>query len=145
MSQPTIDTSPEKVKKAARASQSNLESHEDRDTIIKRLEEKDNIKPTNFARHGRGADQGQARRGRLQAHARAWVTPEPGAGLIRDKPKLIAPTELYAYPGRGGLLVYALDEEGNRIPLKEGEERGEEAAEVRQHQEPAQRRAWAAA
>src|SRR5262249_18498637 len=54
--------------------------------------------------------------------ARVWVTPEPGAGLIRDTPKLIAPTELYAYPGRGGLLVFALDEKGERIPLKEGEE-----------------------
>ncbi|MGD0043762.1 MAG: hypothetical protein ABSE84_25715, partial [Isosphaeraceae bacterium] len=38
------------------------------------------------------------------------------AGLIRDTPVLIAPTDLYAYPGRGGALVYALDEQGNRIP-----------------------------
>ena len=30
---------------------------------------------------------------------REWVTPEPGAGLIRDTPVLIAPTDLYAYPG----------------------------------------------
>ncbi len=50
---------------------------------------------------------------------REWVTPEPGAGLIRDTPKLIAPSELFAYPGRGGLLVYALDEKGNRIPETE--------------------------
>ena len=34
--------------------------------------------------------------------------------------------ELYAYPGRGGLLVYALDENGERIPLKEGEEDDEQ-------------------
>ena len=51
--------------------------------------------------------------------AREWVTPEPGAGLIRDTPALIAVTELYAYPGRGGLLVYELDKEGNRIPDKD--------------------------
>ena len=58
-----------------------------------------------------------------------WVTPEPGAGLIRDMPELIAPTELYAYPGRGGLLVYARDEEGEQDQaLKEGEERGEAAS-----------------
>ena len=49
---------------------------------------------------------------------RSWVTPEPGAGLIRDTPKLIAPTELYAYPGRGGLLVFALDEKGERIKVR---------------------------
>ena len=47
--------------------------------------------------------------------ARVWVTPEPGAGLIRDTPKLIAPTELFAYPGRGGLLVYKLDEKGEAL------------------------------
>ncbi len=34
-------------------------------------------------------------------------------------PELIAPTELYAYPGRGGALVYALDDDGKRIPEDE--------------------------
>ena len=48
--------------------------------------------------------------------------PEPGAGLIRDTPVLIAPTELYAYPGRGGALVYELDEQGNRKPDTEKKE-----------------------
>ncbi len=47
---------------------------------------------------------------------REWVSPEPGAGLIRDTPVLIAPSDLYAYPGRGGFLVYDLDEAGNRKP-----------------------------
>ena len=70
---------------------------------------------------------------------RDWVTPEPGAGLIRDTPELIAPTELYAYAGRGGLLVFALDEEGNKIKLKEGEEEEKRPQKLRQHQEPSQR------
>ncbi len=121
VSQPTITTSPEKVKAAAQASSSNLSRPEDRETIIKRLEEKEKIKPTDFT-------------GKVEAQIkvkidpvaftpkRGLVTPEPGAGLIRDKPKLVAPTDLYAYPGRGGLLVYAVDEEGNKIKLKEGEE-----------------------
>ncbi len=39
-----------------------------------------------------------------------------GRGLIRDTPVLIAPSELYAYPGRGGFLVFALDADGNRQP-----------------------------
>ena len=47
--------------------------------------------------------------------------PEPGAGLIRDTPELIAPTELYAYPGRGGALVYELDEQRQPDP-RYGEE-----------------------
>ncbi len=48
-----------------------------------------------------------------------WVTPEPGAGLIRDQPELIAPDDLYAYPNRGGYLVFATDEKGERIPADE--------------------------
>ncbi len=120
-SRPTINTSPEKVKKAAQASESNLNRKEERDAIIKRLEENEKIVPTHFAdaveeqiKVKLVADQFKPQRD--------WVTPEPGAGLIRDTPKLIAPSELYAYPGRGGILMYALDDAGNRIPLKEGEE-----------------------
>jgi hypothetical protein len=108
VSQPTIDTNPEKVKAAAQASSSNLSRPEDRETIIKRLEEKEDIKPTDFA----GKVEAQIKV-KIDAVAytpkRGLVTPEPGAGLIRDKPKLVAPTDLFAYPGRGGLLVYAVD------------------------------------
>jgi hypothetical protein len=126
VSKPTIDTTPELVKQAAEVSDNNLSRKEERDTIIKRLEEREKIKPTNFA----GAVEEQIKvqlTGEPYKPKRDWVTPEPGAGLIRDTPKLIAPSELYAYPGRGGLLVYALDENGNKIPLKEGEEEEKKA------------------
>jgi hypothetical protein len=120
-SRPTINTTPEKVKKAAEQSRNNLDRKEERDFIVKRLEENEKIVPTHFA----DAVEEQIKV-KLDPVAytpkRDWVTPEPGAGLIRDTPKLIAPTELFAYPGRGGILMYALDDEGNRIPLKEGEE-----------------------
>jgi hypothetical protein len=125
VSRPTIDTSPEQVKKAAEQSESNLNRHEERETIIKNLEEREKITPTNFA----GTVEDQIKVTLVPDNykaARPWVTPEPGAGLIRDKPELIAPSELYAYPGRGGLLVFALDKEGERIPLKEGEEKEEQ-------------------
>ncbi|HWE40506.1 MAG TPA: hypothetical protein VG406_28420 [Isosphaeraceae bacterium] len=52
-----------------------------------------------------------------------WVTPEPGAGLIRDQPELIAPDNLYAYPNRGGYLLFATNEKGDRI-----EDTGKDAA-----------------
>jgi hypothetical protein len=120
VSKPTINTTPEQVKKAAEVAKNNLDRKEDRDTIIKRLEEKDNIKPTNFA----GSVEEQIKVKLVADNYKAkreWVSPEPGAGLIRDTPKLIAPSELYAYPGRGGLLVYALDEQGERKPAKEDE------------------------
>ena len=116
-SKKTITTTPEEIKKAAQASESNLNRREERTTIVQRLEEK-GIKDTSFAK-----DVDDQVKTLLVADnfksAREWVTPEPGAGLIRDTPKLLAPSELFAYPGRGGLLVYALDENGNRIPETE--------------------------
>jgi hypothetical protein len=112
--QTTIDTSPEQIKKAAQQSQSNLSRQEKRETIIERLLAK-GIKDSDFA----DVVEKQVKTALVPTDykaARELVTPEPGAGLIRDEPKLIAVTELYAYPGRGGILIYDLDEEGNRKP-----------------------------
>ncbi len=111
---PTISTTPEKVKQVTQQSESNLTRREDRDTIVKNLEEK-GIKDNNFTK----LVDDQVKTALVSDEykpAREWVSTEPGAGLIRDTPVLIAPTELYAYPGRGGLLVYELDEKtGERI------------------------------
>ena len=112
--QKTIDTTPEKIKQAAQASESNLSRQDKRETIIERLA-KDGIKDSDFAKVVDEQVKTALVPDDFKA-AREWVTPEPGAGLIRDTPTLIAVTELYAYPGRGGLLVYELDKDGNRIP-----------------------------
>jgi hypothetical protein len=112
-SKKTITTTPEEITKAAQASEGNLNRPEERTTIVQKLEEK-GIKDTSFAREVDDQVKTLLVADNFKS-AREWVTPEPGAGLIRDTPKLIAPSELYAYPGRGGLLVYALDEKGNRI------------------------------
>jgi hypothetical protein len=131
---PTIDTTPEKIKSATQASESNLNRPEPRDTIIKNLEEK-GIKASNFAKvvddqvkTALVADDYKA--------AREWTSPEPGAGLIRDTPVLIAPTELYAYPGRGGLLVYALDENGERIPDTDADKQTDKVSRRRRRRRP---------
>jgi len=113
-SKKTITTTPEEIKKAAQASEGNLTRREERATIIQRLEEK-GIKDTSFSKEVDDQVKTLLVADNFKS-AREWITPEPGAGLIRDMPKLIAPSELFAYPGRGGLLVYALDEKGNRIP-----------------------------
>ena len=110
----TIKTTPEQIKQATKVSQSNLDRPEARDTILDRLKEQ-KITDSDFAKvvdsHVKTVlvpDDYKAER--------EWITPEPGAGLIRDTPLLITATNLYAYPGRGGLLVYELDKDGNRIP-----------------------------
>jgi hypothetical protein len=110
----TLATTPDEIKAATKQSSSNLNRHEEPEKIIKNLEEK-GIKNSNFAK----VVEDQVKTALVPADykaAREWVSPEPGAGLIRDTPVLIAPSDLYAYPGRGGFLVFALDSEGNRIP-----------------------------
>ena len=125
VSKKAIDTTPDQIKKAAESADTNIGRRRERGDIVKKLEE-EGIKPTNFANQVE-----ETSKSVLVADAfkpdREWVTPEPGAGLIRDQPVLIAPENLFAYPGRGGALVYALDEQGNRIPDTEKKEAPKEA------------------
>jgi hypothetical protein len=133
--QKSIDTSPDQVKKAAELSQSNLTRTEKRETIIDKLAEK-GIKDSDFAKV---VDE-QVKTALVSDNykaAREWVTPEPGAGLIRDQPILITVTELYAYPGRGGILLFDLDENGNRIPDKDAGKEAAPEARRRRRRRPA--------
>jgi len=114
LSKQSIQLTPEEVKKRAQAADTNLNRRQERDDIIKVLET-GGIKPTNFSKEVQDAAKMVLIADNYKPE-REWVTPEPGAGLIRDTPVLIAPTDLYAYPGRGGALVYDLDENGNRKP-----------------------------
>ena len=114
LSKQSIQLTPDEVKKRAQAADTNLNRRQERDDIIKVLET-GGIKPTNFSKEVQDAAKMVLIADNYKPE-REWVTPEPGAGLIRDTPVLIAPTDLYAYPGRGGALVYDLDENGNRKP-----------------------------
>src|SRR5271157_1270341 len=114
LSKKAIELTPDEVKKRAEAADTNINRRQDRDEIIKALET-GGIKPTNFSKEVQDAAKTVLLADNYKPE-RECVSPEPGAGLIRDIPVLIAPTDLYAYPGRGGALVYALDEQGNRIP-----------------------------
>jgi hypothetical protein len=120
LSKKSIETTPDQIKKDAETADSNLNRRREPEEIIKTLES-GGIKPTDFAKQAE-----ESGKTVLVADAfkpdREWVTPEPGAGLIRDTPVLIAPTDLFAYPGRGGALLFALDEQGNRIPDTEKKE-----------------------
>jgi hypothetical protein len=127
--QPTIDLTPDQVKKAADAADSNISRRQVPDDILKRLEES-GLKNPGFETM---VDE-QEKHALIAANftpAQPWVSPEPGAGLIRDMPELIAPSELYAYPGRGGALVFALDENNNRQPADTEKEGPDEATKLR--------------
>jgi len=111
---PTIDMTPEEIAQHARSAASNLEQKQSTEDILKRIEEA-GIKNPHFVQMV--VDQ---EKNALVADAfrppHPYIYPQPGAGLIRDMPELIAPTDLIAYPGRGGALVYELDPNtGQRI------------------------------
>ncbi len=114
---PTIDITADQVATAAKQASSSLDAKQNVDDILQKLEAQ-GIKEIGFEKVV-DAQSKQALVASAYKIARPWIIPEPGAGLIRDAPELIAPTELYAYPGRGGALVFALDEDGNRIPEEE--------------------------
>src|SRR5690606_5511071 len=52
---------------------------------------------------------------RLAFAGPSFTYPEPGAGLIREAPTLIAPEDLYVNAGRGALRVFKTDEQGNLV------------------------------
>ena len=138
LSKQSINITPDEVKKSAEAAESNINRPQDRDRIISSLEAgPKGIKATDFSRQVEDASKTVLLASNYKPE-REWVNPEPGAGLIREKPELIAPTDLYAYPGRGGALVYALDEQGSRIPDTEKKDATKEAPR------PARRRRRAA-
>jgi hypothetical protein len=116
----SIQLTPDEVKKAAESADSNLNRSQAREDIVKTLETS-GIKPTDFAKEAEDAAKNLLFADNYKSE-RELMIPEPGAGLIRETPALIAPTELYAYPGRGGALVYDLDENGNRKPDTEKKE-----------------------
>ena len=47
-----------------------------------------------------------------------WVRLEPGAGILREMPRLLAPDTLRASGGRGGALLFALNDQGKRVTIK---------------------------
>ncbi|WP_165070277.1 hypothetical protein [Paludisphaera rhizosphaerae] len=116
----TIDVQPEQIKKAAEQSDSNLRRKVPTEEIVQTLVD-GGIKQSDFAKEAETSSKMVLAASDFQAR-REWVTPEPGAGLIRDQPNLIAPENVFAYPSRGGALVYALDSEGNRIVETETKE-----------------------
>ncbi|HMB08689.1 MAG TPA: hypothetical protein VKP69_33780 [Isosphaeraceae bacterium] len=126
---PTIDLTPEQVRKDVEAAESNITRRRKSEEILARLEAS-GLKNPGFEEMVDAQEEHPLIAADYRP-AQPWVTPEPGAGLIRDTPELIAPSELYAYPGRGGALVFALDEDDNRIPADVEKEGPDEATKLR--------------
>ncbi len=115
----TMPMQPEELSTAANNASANLSKVQPQADVLDKLE-KDGLVDPGFVKIVDNQLQNALKPDPYRAR-QDWVTPEPGAGLIRDQPELIAPTEVAAFPGRGGILMYTLDEKGDRI-LDTGEE-----------------------
>ena len=114
----------DEVRSHATAAQANLSRPQPAEDVLKQFEE-DWLKDPGFEKLVDNQSQ-NALKGDDYKPARPWVTLEPGAGLIRDTPELVAPIELVAYPGRGGAAVFELDDNGKRIPESPDEKKKED-------------------
>ncbi len=110
---PTLDMKPDQLKTQADTADANLRKPQDPNDILAKLEQ-DGVTDPGFVKLVDNQVANALKPGDYRVRL-DWVTPEPGAGLIRDQPELVAPTELAAFPGRGGVLMYALDTKGDRV------------------------------
>jgi hypothetical protein len=122
---PTIKLTPAEVEGHAKSAQQNLDRKQEPDNILKILEDA-GIKNPEYEKLV-DSQQKNALNPDSYRVDHSWVTTEPGAGLIRGQPTLIAPVELVAYPGRGGALVFDLDKLGKRI-LDESDKKKDDSA-----------------
>src|SRR5207248_9411365 len=85
---------------------SNINRPQSRDDILTKLDT-EGIKDTNFIKV---VEKGQAGEKSAEPYrlATAFVSEEPGAGLIRNMPDLIPPEQLIAHWGRGSSEPYAM-------------------------------------
>jgi hypothetical protein len=116
---PVIELTPDEVKKAAEAANSNINRPQTKDSIIAKLDEL-KLQGPDFVAEVDAQKPGSIDPALFAFNGPAFVSPEPGAGLIRELPQLIAPTELLASTGRGSISVFKRDENGEFVyPVEE--------------------------
>ncbi len=113
---PVIEMTPEQVEKSAQQASQNIQRRQDEDSILAKLQDQgvvlQNFEQTVDNRKPGTMDPSQFRLQNLMA-AR-----EPGAGLLREAPDLIAVTDLQGHPGRGAISVFALDEITGKVIME---------------------------
>jgi len=114
ISKPTIQITPQAVATNAESAEKNLNQPQAQEDIVAALADA-GIKDLNFADRVKKAESDPIDVNELKLKHR-WVTLEPGAGLIRDTPVLVAIEDVYAMAGRGGSTLFETDEKGERIP-----------------------------
>ncbi|MDB5350852.1 MAG: hypothetical protein JWN86_2099 [Planctomycetota bacterium] len=117
---PSIQTTPDEVTKTAKLAQANLNNSPKKETIVERLEA-DGITLIGFEKKVEALQAGTSDASQYSL-ANSFVKPEPGAGLIRDMPELIAPTQIYVHAGRGAVRIIELDDDGKPKEKEAGDD-----------------------
>ncbi|MBX6316542.1 MAG: hypothetical protein IRY99_27055, partial [Isosphaeraceae bacterium] len=113
LSKPTIDLTPDQVKKDAEAAEANLRQRQRPEDILAKLEQ-EGIKEVGFLQTVEARQAGTVSADKYQL-VNSFSIPEPGAGLLHDTPELLVPYDLYAHAGRGSIRVFEHDENGKII------------------------------
>lgn len=114
ITKPTISITPDQIASNAESAQKNLNQPQDEASILEALAN-DGVKELNFADTVAKTESEKIDVSELRVKHK-WITLEPGAGLIRDQPVLIAINDVLAVAGRGGTTLFDLDDKGNRVP-----------------------------
>ena len=105
---------------AADTASANLNRTQPREKILERLQ-KDEVKDVELLKTVMANKPG-AKSADPYRLAIAFATPEPGAGLIRETPELIAPVGLLAHFSRGQTTVYQTNDQGDFVSEDENKE-----------------------
>ncbi len=106
-SKPSIDLTTDQVKNAAAQAQQNIQKTQKDEDILAKLETQGIVQP-NFEKLVDARKPGTADASPYQL-SNLMITPEPGAGLLREMPELIAVAMLEAHPGRGAMNLFEID------------------------------------
>jgi hypothetical protein len=128
-SHPTIQLTPDQLKKSADAATQNINKPQRVEDILAKLDEA-NLKDPGFEKKVEDNKPGVIDSSKFALGGASWVSPEPGAGLIRDTPELIAPTELYATANRGAVLMFERDEANGDIVYEEPKDESDISKQV---------------
>lgn len=120
-SHPSLDLTADEVSKTAKDALAKLNAQQKPETIVAKLDEL-NIKPMDFEKKVDALQAGTVDASQYKL-VRPFVLPEPGAGLIRDMPQLLAPVNLAVHSGRGAVRILELDEDGHPIRKTEASEK----------------------
>lgn len=134
-----LEITPQQIEEAAKAADANLNRSEPEERIVEKLANDDKVKlhiPDLAARIAKNdqaklADNSDA--GAKFGPFHPWVTTEPGAGKIRETPPLdlLVINDIDAAANRGGPVLFARDEKGERKYAKADEEEKDDQPKAR--------------